>query len=78
MNKEDLLERAGRVFEKESRLIRLPPRGGVVFVGDTHGDLDATEQVTRRYLKESCRIVFLGDYVDRGHTPGRISITCSG
>ncbi len=66
MNKEDLLERAGRVFEKESRLIRLPPRGGVVFVGDTHGDLDATEQVTRRYLKESCRIVFLGDYVDRG------------
>jgi serine/threonine-protein phosphatase PP1 catalytic subunit len=62
----DLLQKAGDLFEKEPRLIRLPSRGKVIFVGDTHGDLDATEEITRQYLKEPCRVVFLGDYVDRG------------
>ncbi len=66
MDREDLFEKAGRVFEKESRLIRLPSRGKAVFVGDTHGDLDSSEQVTQRYLKKPYHIVFLGDYVDRG------------
>ena len=66
MNREDFLERVGRVFEKEPRLIHLPSQGKVVFVGDTHGDLEATEQVILRYLKKPYRIVFLGDYVDRG------------
>ena len=66
MDWEDLLEKAGRVFEKEPRLIQLPSHGKVVFVGDTHGDLDASEQVIQRYLKKPYCIVFLGDYVDRG------------
>ena len=66
MDWEDLIEEAGRILEKESRLIHLPPEGKVVFVGDTHGDLDATEQVIHRYLQKPYRIVFLGDYVDRG------------
>jgi predicted phosphodiesterase len=66
MDWEDLLEKAGRVFEKEPRLIHLPSQGKVVFVGDTHGDLDASEQVIQRYLKKPYCIVFLGDYVDRG------------
>jgi predicted phosphodiesterase len=66
MGREDLLEEVGRILEKESRLIRLPSRGKVVFVGDTHGDLDASREVIRRHLKKSYRIVFLGDYVDRG------------
>jgi predicted phosphodiesterase len=35
-------------------------------VGDTHGDLDASQQVIQRYLKKPYHIVFLGDYVDRG------------
>lgn len=35
-------------------------------MGDTHGDLEASEEVVRRYLKGEDRIVFLGDYVDRG------------
>jgi len=67
MDWEDLLEKAGSVFEKETRLIHLPPQGKVVFVGDTHGDLDASQQVIQRYLKKPYRIVFLGDYVDRGN-----------
>jgi len=66
MNWEGLLEKLERVFEKERRLIHLPSQGKVVFVGDTHGDLDASQQVIQRYLKKPYRIVFSGDYVDRG------------
>lgn len=66
MEFEDLIERASKVFEKEARLIHLPPEGKTVFVGDTHGDLDASQRVIHRYLKSLYRIIFLGDYVDRG------------
>jgi serine/threonine-protein phosphatase PP1 catalytic subunit len=66
MKREEFLQKVERVFEKERRLIHLPSQGKVVFVGDTHGDLDATQQVAQRYLKKPYRIVFLGDYVDRG------------
>ncbi len=67
MVKETLFRKVEEILGKETRLIHLPPRGRVVFVGDTHGDLDATREVVRRYLKEPYRIVFLGDYVDRGN-----------
>lgn len=63
---EVLLKEVGEIFEKEPRLIHLPSEGKVVFVGDTHGDVDASEQVVQQYLKKPYRIVFLGDYVDRG------------
>ena len=66
MNLEDLIEKVGEILEKESRLIHLPPEGKVVFVGDTHGDLEASQQVIYQFLKKNYRIVFLGDYVDRG------------
>jgi predicted phosphodiesterase len=66
MDWEDLFKKAGSVFENETRLIHLPSQGKVVFVGDTHGDLDASQQVIRQYLKKPYRIVFLGDYIDRG------------
>lgn len=66
MNQKDLLEKVGGIFEKEPHLIHLPSQGKVVFIGDTHGDLDAAKQIVHRYLGKSCRIVFLGDYVDRG------------
>jgi len=61
-----LLEQAREILEQEPRLIALPKRGKAIFVGDTHGDLDATERVTEKYLTEEDVIVFLGDYVDRG------------
>jgi protein phosphatase len=38
----------------------------VIFVGDTHGDLEASQKVIKDYLKKGNKIVFLGDYVDRG------------
>ena len=66
MDRKELFEKAGSVLEKEPRLIHLPSLGMAVFVGDTHGDLDASQQVIRRYLKKPYHIVFLGDYVDRG------------
>jgi predicted phosphodiesterase len=67
MEWEDLLKKAEKIFEKEPRLIQLPSQGKVVFVGDTHGDLDASQQVIERYLKKFYHLVFLGDYVDRGN-----------
>jgi predicted phosphodiesterase len=66
MVREGLLEEMVRIFEKEPRLIHLPSQGKVVFVGDTHGDLDASQEVIYRYLEKPYRIVFLGDYLDRG------------
>ncbi len=66
MDFEELINRANQILEKEPRLILLPPEGKVVFVGDTHGDLDASQKVIHQYLKSPYRIVFLGDYVDRG------------
>jgi serine/threonine-protein phosphatase PP1 catalytic subunit len=64
---QELVDQVSNVLKKESRRIRLPSEGKVVFVGDTHGDLDASQQVIQRYLKKPYRIVFLGDYVDRGN-----------
>jgi len=66
MTFEELIDQASKVLEKESRLIQIPSEGKVVFVGDTHGDLEASQQVTHQFLKKPYRIVFLGDYVDRG------------
>jgi predicted phosphodiesterase len=66
MGRENLFMKVEKILEKETRLIQLSPQGKAVFVGDTHGDLDATQAVVRQYLKKPYRIVFLGDYVDRG------------
>ena len=47
-------------------LLNLAVKGKFVFVGDTHGDFDASKKVIDTYLEEGNKIVFLGDYVDRG------------
>lgn len=51
---------------RDSRLIRLPRQGKAVFIGDTHGDFEATEKVFDRYFQPGYVLIFLGDYVDRG------------
>jgi hypothetical protein len=61
----ELLNEAEQKFALEPKLIRLES-GKAVFVGDTHGDLEATEKIVRAYLKPDNTLVFLGDYVDRG------------
>ncbi len=65
MEEKDLLNKAGQIFEKEGRLIELVG-SSAVFVGDTHGDLDATRTVFDKYFDSYDQLVFLGDYVDRG------------
>lgn len=62
----ELLELAEKTFAKEPKLLEVPARGQLVFVGDTHGDFDATKTVVGGYLKGERKLVFLGDYVDRG------------
>lgn len=62
---EKLLDKARETLRREPRLIELD-KGRVVFVGDTHGDFEATVEVVRRYFQPGCTLVFLGDYVDRG------------
>jgi protein phosphatase len=54
------------LLARDRRLIRLTTKGKAVFVGDTHGDFDATEKIFSRYFKTGYALVFLGDYVDRG------------
>jgi len=48
------------------RLVRLPADRRVVFVGDTHGDADASARVLASYPRPGSVVVFLGDAVDRG------------
>jgi len=51
---------------KEPKLIEIKKAKKIVFVGDTHGDLEISRKVIKDYLKPANKIVFLGDYVDRG------------
>jgi predicted phosphodiesterase len=50
----------------KQKLIEIKNVKMVIFVGDTHGDLEASQKVIKDYLKTENKIVFLGDYVDRG------------
>jgi len=50
----------------KQKLIEIKKAREVVFVGDTHGDLEASQKVIKEYLRPRNKIVFLGDYVDRG------------
>ena len=48
------------------KLIEIKKTKKVIFVGDTHGDLEVSQKVVKDYLKKENKIVFLGDYVERG------------
>ncbi len=54
------------ILKADGKLIKLKTKGLAVFIGDTHGDINATETVLSRYMKEPYTLIFLGDYVDRG------------
>ena len=59
-----LLKDATSLFSKESNYIEVPSDKQIVFAGDTHGDIDTTENIFKKY-PHGFRFVFLGDYVDR-------------
>ncbi|NVM29274.1 MAG: metallophosphoesterase [Candidatus Helarchaeota archaeon] len=61
-----LLNEMKEIFEKEPNIIKIQ-RGPCLFIGDTHGDFNASLKVIQKFLKEDdLTLVFLGDYVDRG------------
>lgn len=60
--KESILE-ASKLLEKEQSLIEIDAKK-VVLVGDTHGDVSSTLSAFDKY--EGFKLIFLGDYVDRG------------
>ncbi len=66
MNELELLQASQNIFEREPKLIELTHGKLAVFVGDTHGDLEAAQRVIEKYLKPQNFIIFLGDYIDRG------------
>ncbi len=62
-----LVDEAAKVLGERSLRVRTLPEGSpAVFVGDTHGDSDATERILERFPPHRFMLVFLGDYVDRG------------
>ena len=63
---ESLLREMEGVLATEPNLLQLPSSGYAIFIGDTHGDFDATKKVVSRYLGANNKVIFLGDYVDRG------------
>ena len=62
---EKLLSRVTKILSKEPQLITLP-ESPLVFIGDTHGDWEATKTILKRFWNSDATFVFLGDYVDRG------------
>jgi protein phosphatase len=66
---EDIMQvtmKASEIFQSEDSLLSFEPlRRGWLIVGDTHGDFDSSISALS-YLDRVDRIIFLGDYVDRG------------
>jgi protein phosphatase len=63
---QQLISDAGALLEKEPKLV-IFDRKKILFVGDTHGDLESTIPIVKRFLEGGYDgAVFLGDYVDRG------------
>jgi len=52
-----------------SNLIHLPTDKTTIFIGDTHGDIETTKQIIEIYPPDNNRLIFLGDYIDRGVYP---------
>lgn len=65
---EENFEKIKKILEKEPKLIEIKTKEieKIIFVGDTHGDFDASQKVIKKYFGPKNIIVFLGDYVDRG------------
>ena len=68
----EILVQAYEVIANSPRIIEKSLLKGqsIVFVGDTHGDIDITHEIIKNFITEPLddyenTLVFLGDYVDR-------------
>nr|MDO8081196.1 metallophosphoesterase [Candidatus Freyarchaeota archaeon] len=62
----ELISDASTILDKEPKLVHFN-ENRILFVGDTHGDLESTIPIVRQFIKEKYDgVIFLGDYVDRG------------
>jgi len=59
-------EKITNILLNGPKLIEIKKAKRIIFVGDTHGDLEVSQKVIKDHLKDENKIVFLGDYVDRG------------
>lgn len=71
--KDNIEEIKEREYFFDYPAVYLPVKGEVIFIGDTHGDVEATLSIIKqtRFLermdrKDNVYLVFLGDYADRG------------
>lgn len=66
---EDLLiglcEDATQIFKTEENIIDID--GDSIIVGDIHGSFHDLIRIIRYIEKSNCKVIFLGDYVDRGN-----------
>jgi len=63
---EELLEESKKTLSRETIVIDADT-SKVLFVGDTHGDIESTKNALLKAVELSVdKVVFLGDYVDRG------------
>lgn len=60
------MELAREQFKREPAFIELDQtRGQIVFIGDTHGDVETSREIFDKFPTDRHTLVFLGDYVDR-------------
>lgn len=68
------------LLKKHSEVVPLSDKVTYVFIGDLHGNIDDLKKVLRRFSEDRIRsgnlkLVFLGDYVDRGSNQLEVLIT---
>ncbi len=63
-----LIRECRKILKAEPSYMKIPSDRPIVFVGDTHGDYETTEEILKRY-SGTHTIVFLGDYINRAPLP---------
>lgn len=68
----EILDNQAKHLDVEGKLVKLPPSGEVLVIGDLHGDLTSlnrivkSENLEKRLDEGNYFLICLGDYIDRG------------